>query len=262
MRRSWALAFPVLLAALASAGCGGGGDKAMAEAQSGLAGIKRGVLDLRFTAGKGEQAGGHDVGFALAGPFDLSGKPGTLPVAKLKFTRLLGTSERSAQFVSTGERAWAVRNGKAVELKAADLQPLRLSASSSKSSSGAAGLDFDSWVRGTPTTTKAGDVERIESDVDAVRVINDVLGLAGQFGAGVGPVQGKAAERLRQAVQRARMTVVVGAKDRLVRQVTVDMAVVAEQAREALGDMAAAHLRLDFKVDRPNQAIGPVSPPR
>jgi hypothetical protein len=262
MRRAWALTVPVLLAALALAGCGDRGDKAMAEAQSGLAGIKRGVLDLRFTAGKGEQAGGHDVGFALAGPFDLSGKPGTLPVAKLTFTRVLGGSERSAEFVSTGDRAWAVSSGggKPVELDAAELQPLRLSASAKKS--GVAGLDFESWVRGTPKTTKAGDVERIESDVDAVRVINDVLGMAGQFGAGVGPVQGKAAERLRQAVQRARMTVVVGAGDRLVRQVTVDMAVVAEQAREALGDMAAAHLRLALKVDRPNQAIGPVSRPR
>jgi hypothetical protein len=262
MRRAWAVALLGVLA-LASAGCGDRGDKAMADAQSGLAGIKRGVLDLRFTAGKGEQAGGHDVGFALNGPFDMSGKPGTLPVARLRFTRLLGAKERSAEFVSTGDRAWAVSSGgsKAVELKAADLQPLRLSSASGKTS-GVAGLDFDSWARGTPTTTKDGDVERIVSDVDAVQVINDVMGMAGQFGAGVGPVEGKAAERLRQAVQRARMTVVVGAKDRLVRQVTVDMAVVAAQAVEALGDMAAAHLHLELKVDRPNQAIGPVSPPR
>jgi hypothetical protein len=246
----------VALALAAAVACGlaacGHEDKALADAQAGLAAVHKGDLDMRFTAGAGPQAAGHDVGFALQGPFDFTGPAGTLPVAKLRFTRLLGGRDRTTTFESTADQAFVERGARRVALTPAQLQGLRLGPSSSE----AVGLKLSSWATGKTVQRRAGAMNKVDADVDAVRVLNDVLAMAGQFGGDVRPVQGKNADRLRQAVRTAHMTMLVGAKDGLMRSLTVDIAfapsaAAAAKVKQALGDLAAARLHLDLAVKAP-----------
>jgi hypothetical protein len=264
-----------LAAAVALSACGsnGGEDTAQASVQSGLAKIKRGTLSLKFTGGAGETDNGHDVGFALDGPFDLSGKRGTLPIARLRFRQLRGANEMATTFVSTGERAFVLAGGTTVELGDDQLQSLRLT---KPKDNDVAGLHLDEWATG-PAQAQAGQmeggiaVERTDSDVDPVRALNDIFGLARQFGRGVKAIEGQAADDLRKAVRSARMTLLVGAQDRLVRKLALDISfgtdgptdpAVGQALGQALGDLSAARLHLDLSIDRPNQPIERIEAPR
>ena len=247
------------LAGLAACGRGDSGG-ALADAQAGLAAVHKGTMDLRLTAGAGA-GGGGDVGFRLEGPFDFTGRPGSLPVAKLRMTRLLGGRSEAATFESDGERAFVVRGGRRVALDEADAAGLRLGKASGSSGSGPGptGLHLSDWAQGEVEEAEAGDGQRrIEANVDAVAVLNDVLGLAGQFGdagsggGGVRPLEGKEAERLREAVASAHMTALVGADKRL-RSLGVDIVFApshdaAAKVRQALGELAAARLSLELTL--------------
>jgi hypothetical protein len=264
-----------LAAAVALSACGssGGEDTAQASVQSGLAKIKRGTLSLKFTGGAGEADNGHDVGFALDGPFDLSGKPGTLPIARLRFRQLRGANETATTFVSTGERAFVLAGGTTVELGDDQLQSLRLT--KPKDTADVAGLHLDEWATG-PAQAQAGQmeggvaVERTDSDVDPVQALNDIFGLARQFGRGVKAIEGQAADDVRKAVRSARMTLLVGVQDRLVRKLALDITfgtdgptdpAVGQALSQALGDLSAARLHLDLSIDRPNQPIERIEAP-
>jgi hypothetical protein len=249
----------VLVAAVAGlaglSACGAHEQKAAAETQSGLGAVKRGVMTMRLTAAAGS---GRDVGFEVRGPFDLSGKPGTLPVARLTFTRLLGARSTTATLVSTGTEAFVEADGRVTKLADQDVASLRLTKASS---SGVAGLHLEEWMTGRAVRTRAGGVERISGTVDPVRVLNDVFAMAGQFGGGVGPITGKAADQLRRATTTAQLTAVLGAGDHLVRDLSIDLAFAAQSVPAQLQKLGSARFHIELAVDKPNQAIEPVSAP-
>ncbi|HEV7886447.1 MAG TPA: hypothetical protein VGO92_02740 [Acidimicrobiales bacterium] len=240
------------LAALAGSGCGRGQQQALADVQSGLGAIKKGDLALRLTGGAGEEGGqDKDVGFEMKGPFDLSGPPGSLPVARLTLTRLLGATTRSVQFDSDGQKATVQADGRTVELTPEQAASLRLTKAKKAN---VAGLHLEGWAVGTPTQRRDGDAERFEADVDPVRVLNDVFGLAGQFGAGMGPIADQDADRLREAVRSSHMTAAVGASDNLLRDLDVEIVFsAADEARRLLGALGAARLHLSVRIDNPSR---------
>lgn len=216
--------------ALAAAGCGAE-KSALAEAQDELGQASFGTLALTFTAGADD---GDGVGFSLHGPFDLRGKEGDLPRAELTFERI-GVKAKPVTFVSDGRTA---RVG-STPLTGAELDGLRLSGKTE----GVAGLDLGDWAEGKATKTG----ERIEADVDPVKALNDVFTLAGQFGdGGVKPLEGEAAEKLRKAVESARVVVDQGDPYTL----RLDIRFLANQLPEALGQYVRPWLRLDLRVDR------------
>jgi hypothetical protein len=227
-----------LIALLALAGAGCGAEKsALADAQEGLGEVKSGVLALKFTAGTGDGGG---VGFSLNGPFDLRGKAGDLPKADLTYDRV-GVQARPVTFTSDGRTA---RVG-SVELSGAQLDQLRLT--DGDDADGVAGLHLKDWATGKATRTDG----RVESDVDPVKALNDVFTLAGQFGdGGVTPIEGKAADRLREAVSEARVVVEQGPVYTM--RLDIRFAPEAgEKLREALGAYAAPWLRLDLRIENP-----------
>lgn len=200
-----------------------------------LGAVKRGDVQLAFTGGAGVPGGDGGVGFKLTGPFDLSGRAGELPKAELTFTRI-GVKSQPATFVSDGQSAYVKAGGRTTPLSGEQLDGLRLT----EADAGIVDLDLDKWATGK--VVRKGD--RVEADVDPVRALNDVFTLAGQFEA-VGQIEGKAADQLRKAVTSARMVV---EQDR---RLTLDVAFAADaeaSVREALGDYAAAWLRLDVEV--------------
>lgn len=240
-----------VLAVLGVAACGQN-DRPLADAQDGLGEVRSGVLHLALTGGSGAQSG-DGVGFALDGPFDMSGQAGQLPTAELTFTRV-GAKAQKAVFVSDGTQARVTTGGRTTQLRGTDLDQLRLT----DDTEGVAGLHLSDWADGKATRTEDGDVTRIAADVDPVKALNDVFGLAGQFDpdGAVRPIEGKTAERLRAAVSSSKVVVEQGS-DGLVRSLRLDVAFKANAdaaLRDALGDYAAAWLRLDLRIDDPKPA--------
>jgi hypothetical protein len=96
---------------------------------------------------------------------------------------------------------------------------------------------------------------RITGSVDAVPAINDLLGLAGGLGAtdenAPARLEGDGADAVRRAVQSAKVDLLVGADDDLLRKLDliIELGVQGESAavRRALKGLAGA--TLDFELD-------------
>ena len=132
------------------------------------------------------------------------------------------------------------------------------------SAGGLDGLSLRRWLDDAelaPGPTVDGvATEQITGKADAVAILNDVIGLTEQFGAGDGTVrklEGDAADRVRKAVAGARAEVVTGKDDRLLRRadVSVDLAVTDPRVREALGELAGARLTLALEVKELNRPV-------
>jgi hypothetical protein len=238
MRRALAL-----VALLALGACGKHGTSALASAEDGLGSIRRGTLALALTAGAGER--GHDVGFRLEGPFDMTGPEGSLPVTRMTLTR----QSRTMTFESNGKRAWVEAGGRRTALTDEQVASLRLT----KKGDSGAGLHVEDWAAGGKVTRRDGDAgtTRLDAEADAVRVLNDVFALAG-----LPTVDGKAAQRLDKAVRSSHVTATVGRRDDLLRSLTFDVTFAPDaepSLRQALGDLASLRLHLDLRITEPRR---------
>ena len=260
MRRAAAVA----LAGLLLAACGGSsrGAEALEETESKLEGIRSGTLSLLLLASSTTAAEGEGAGFNVEGPFKVGETKGALPVADLKYTRITGGQRRTTRFVSTGARAFVEVDGRLTELNQSQLAGLRVQEEGS--GGGLGGLSLRRWLDDAEVSpgpaVDGAATEQITGKADAVAILNDVIGLTEQFGAGDGTVrriEGDAADRVRKAVAGARAQVVTGKDDRLLRRadVTVDLAVTDPRVREALGELAGARLTMALEVKDLNRPV-------
>ncbi|HEX2046787.1 MAG TPA: hypothetical protein VHF27_03425 [Acidimicrobiales bacterium] len=254
----------VALTGVLVAGCGGAspGAKALDETETKLEGIRSGRLSLLLLASPVTAAEGQGAGFQVEGPFAVGEKKGSLPVADLRYTRITGTERRTTRFVSTGTRAFVEVDGRLTELHESQLADLRVSEEGS--SGGLGGLSLGTWLD-DPQLAAGPPVDGVPTDqvsgkADAVAILNDLIALTQQFGAGDASVQrleGDAAERVRRAVAGTRAEVVTGREDRLLRRadVSVDLALSDPRVRDALGDLAGARLALSLEVTELNRPV-------
>lgn len=263
-RRIVGVAVGALVLVLGAAGCGrsGGSDGALRDAGARLAAVHSGNLVMKLTAAAGTSGSGHDVGFALAGPFELRSAKGTMPVARLTYTQLAGPKARDSVFVSTGDRAFVEVGGVDYQLTPGQTASLQ----QQRGSQSLQGLHLDKWAH-APRVSDGGTadgvaVQRIDADVDFVPALNDVFGLAGQFGAdqqsGTKQIQGQSADQLRKAVQSAKLVILTGKKDRLLRSLQLDVTFAAQsvaQLQSALGQLAGARLDVLLTIAGPNQPV-------
>jgi hypothetical protein len=253
------------VAVLALAGaCGNGGGTGtassdpVAAAQAQLAKTKRATIDLRLAAdaGKADAPSTKQVGFELQGPFALPEKDGALPVADLTSTRLLGEHQAKSTFVSTGQRAWVVTDGHAVELRGKQLDALR-----GTTKGGAADLDslhLTKWFA-TRKESTSGDTTVVRGELDAVAAVNDVLAMAGSFGAtGTKPIEGSDADRLRALVRSSSVELDTDSGDHHLRHLTFDVRFAPEKEPEVarlLPDLAGVGLHLELRLTDVGRAV-------
>jgi hypothetical protein len=265
--------FCAVAATLALAGCGpsASAGSPLHDAQSGLGKVHRGTMLFKLSAGAGPTDQGKDVGFQLQGPFDLSpARKDPLPVARLELTQLLGGQSRTTTFVSTGQRAYVEAGGQTVELSDAQLQSIKLDRTS-KQQGQLGGLSVAKWgSRAQETDGGTFDgvaVRRITAAADPVRALNEVFALAGQLGVpgqGGKQITGPEADQLRSLVTSSQLEVLLGKADGLVRDLRLSLVFSGNapaQLQSALGELAAARLALELRVDKPNQPIGDVTAP-
>jgi hypothetical protein len=242
-------------------------DRTLGATQSHLDDIRSGTLSLLLLASSLDAPDGTGAGFQVEGDFAVGEKKGSLPVADLQSTRIIGSERRTSRFVSTGTQAYVEIDGVRTDLSDSELAGLRVRDGSS-SDAGLEGLTLSRWLEDAEVApgpeVDGVATEQVTGKADAIAILNDVIGLADQFGAqgGVKRLEGDAADRVRRAVASAQAEVVTGKDDHLLRQAhaTVDLAVTDPKVRDALGDLAGARLVLDLKVTNLNQPVAVAAP--
>jgi hypothetical protein len=259
MRRRASLA--ALLVAVV-AGCGGGGDarQVLSQTAANLAKIRSGDLTMRLVVSPRQGTKGR-IGFRLAGPFALH--PGGLPVAKVAYTQIAGDREATATLISTGVKAYAEVNGKTYELPAESTKALR----DAGGGGALAELRIDDWLQ-HPKVSDGGEVggadtDHIAADLDVVAAANDLLALVRQLGRNVPTIEGKSADRLRDAVKSSSIDVWSGKDDHLLRRLLLNADLgfdVPKSLKRALGEIVGAKVDFELAVSNPNRPVH-VAPP-
>ena len=265
----------LVLVGLVGAGCGreSQGERALAATTEKLSDVRSGDLTMKLLASAAGAPAGRGVGFELAGPFAVAEQKGRLPVAQLDYTRVTGATRRTTTFISTGADAYVEIDGTTYRLAPAQVADLRATGDDEAGGGGLEGLDLDEWID-DPQVAPGGAVDgvavdRVTGEVDAVEALNDVLGLASEFGATVegGPsrLEGDDAEQVRRAVRGTHLELLTGRSDRLLRHLRIDVSFGAEEERElarALGPLAGVRLSFELDVSRPNRRVTVKEPAR
>ncbi|MDQ4096630.1 MAG: hypothetical protein M3144_02010 [Actinomycetota bacterium] len=251
------LIVPVLLLA-AACGQATPAEKAARETADHLGEIRSGQLLFKLVAGSGDS----QVGFELEGPFALPA-PGALPVARIDYTQIAGGRETTTEVIATGANAYVGIDGTVYELPPAQVESLRAPKDSKDDGLGA--LRIDDWIDdprlGPGEEVDGVATERIQGPVDVVRTLNDLFAFGRQAGASdlaVPEIKGDDADQLRRVTQAATVDLLTGRDDRFLRRMAVDIrlaAQVPERVTAALGDLAAATIRFDLAVNRPNTPV-------
>ena len=256
-----ARALAALLASAAFAGCGASdSEDALNETASKLGEIRSGQLDMKLVVSPSTAR--SDIGFELEGPFSLADK-GELPTTDLRYRQIAGDKRGDVQFVSTKNGAWVKVKGQAYELP-----PDRVAGLVGDGGDGGgplAELDLASWARDPELDdgpAVAGDeTERVRSEVDVVKALNDLLGTLGDLGAGeaagLGPLEAEDARQFEDAIRSSRLEVLTGKEDRLLRRMALhlDIGVKARELAGGLGRLSGADVTLELKIADPNGTV-------
>jgi hypothetical protein len=184
----------------------------------------------------------------------------------VSYTQIAGDQRVPATFISTGRAAFVEVNGTTYRLPRAQADVLRLGAGAGAGAKGLDALQLDArrWMR-HPKLSSGPDLQgqktdRITGDLDAGPALSDLLGAASRAGTG-GGLQGADARRLSETVRGSSIEVLTGAKDRLLRRVTVSADLdVPESLRRQVGGRAALHLDFQLGVARPNRQVTVTAP--
>jgi hypothetical protein len=269
MKRLAALA---LVALVTACGSDPSPEDAVADASRELGKVSSGHLTLSVSARTtGEDTG--PVGFSLDGPFSLAG-PGSLPVARLDYTRMAGGEESRATFVSDGEEAFVLVGDERHPLDREAAAALRAPQGDGdangdgdddggdEGASPLGSLALDEWITGARRVDGGdGDGNRYEGGVDAARFLADLSSLAAGLGAEpvAEPLPDADRDRLAALVEESRMAVVVG-DDGVPRHVEVEVVLAARDGAavpEALRPLAGVRLSMRMELRDVNEPVEP-----
>ncbi|HEX2149034.1 MAG TPA: hypothetical protein VHI31_02510 [Actinomycetota bacterium] len=226
-----------------------------------LGDIRSGNMELRLIASTPE---GQRTGFELKGPFSMP-EGEQLPQADLTYTRYAGTTEDTFGFISTGDAAFLRMGERFYALPEENVRSMR--GSDDPGNRGPfSGLNLDGWIPDSEVvaTPENSDVETITGDLDVVAAVNDMLGIAREY-AGVDrpEIEGDDADRLRDAVEKAELTLVTGKDDRILRSLLVTMDLgrdPPEAFRRALEGFTGVNFTLELKLTEPNSDVSVTAP--
>jgi hypothetical protein len=218
--------------------------------------------------GEGRGAGEGATGFALRGPFALPRGTRGLPTARVAYTQIAGTKEATVTLVSTGRDAFVEVGGEAYRLPEREQRELQLGPDL-RSAVGDR-LRVEDWVRdpeldaGPPIA--GADTQRVVGELEVARAVNGLLGLADRAGAeaaGLRPLRGARAAELERSVRSSRVELLTGADDRLLRRLSIELALTPPRRTGAGGGGGPELVRIafDLSLRRPNGAVRVVPPP-
>jgi hypothetical protein len=245
------LALPLALA-LTACGDGSSGREVVRDATRNLGRIQSGTLHAKLLVRP--RGGGHRYGFAIDGPFDFGDKP----TANVRYVRIAYDRHTTARLVISPSGGYVVDNGKRRALNAKELDGVRQNIRAF--SAGGSIVDVSSWVK-TTETTDCPDADKpvacVKGQLDPLEAANGLLTLAQAVGTPSGnpTVQNVDPARLREAVRKATYFAMAGKKDKLLRDLKIELALAAdvpEALRAFFGRLIAADVRFELAIDRPN----------
>lgn len=247
---------------LALAACSSAPADVVSETTANLEELKSGRLELSVKAtspsgAEGEQA---EAGFELSGSFELP-EEGELPIADLTYSDL-GTEGSTAQgFISTGDAAYVVVGDTAYEVPAEQAAALRGGSADGQGLFDE--LQVSDWIREPELVEgeehSGEEVDRVSGELDVVAALNDLVSTAQRFGrSDLDAIDADEAERLENAVDRARIELLTGAEDRLLRRLSIAIEFALDESlelTEILGPLAGATFELDLEISDPNEPV-------
>jgi hypothetical protein len=253
LRRSF-----LFLAAVALAGCGGGG-KASSEIRQTvdkLGSIRSGNLTLRLVVTPLSGNAGR-IGFQLRGPFSV--RKGALPLANIAYTQYVGPRAATVSFVSDGRNAWAVANEKRIQLPATAVAQVRNASSGFGAGSGAFGaMQIDTWFSDATVSDGGNDTDHVAGKLDVVNAANGLLGLVRRLGRAAPTIEGDSADQLREAVKSSSLDLWTGKDDKLLRRLLLKARLgfdTPEQLKAALAGVAGANVEFELAIANPNRPV-------
>ncbi|MBD0348581.1 MAG: hypothetical protein ICV59_05460 [Thermoleophilia bacterium] len=257
---------------LLAVGCGPNGDRggdarqALSETAAKLGEIRSGTLDVRVVVDP--KAGDAEyVGFEVQGPFTLP--PGGGPAEfRIDYTRF-GDTGAPVTLTAVGGKAFVTVGDETYALPAEQQRQL-LGAGEAVSARGLERLAIDDWLVDPEMSDGAeiaGDeTDRIEARLDVPNATRALLQLAKSFGVqetrALGPADAK---RLREAAEEARIEVLTGEHDRLLRRLAIDVDLGLDAPnvlRAAFGSVVGAKLEVELTVENPNEPVAIEAPAR
>ena len=264
-RRAAALALVCTLAA----GCGGGtdGHAQLDRTLGSLGRIGSGNLKASLLLTP-RGIGGKTEGVELSGPFALP-RTGSIPVARLAYTRVDGPQRTSLTLLSTGDRAFVERDGKAYELGPSQVEQLGSAVDAVPGTSRVLRARVQAWVK-SPKRAPCGslgageDVVCVQAGLDAETFLSDLLGAAQLLARGGSALSTADPAELAQAVRSGTIRVAAGRQDGLFRALAVDMdfgPTAPAGLSTLLGSLAGAHLHVQVGLSAPNRPVIVPPPP-
>jgi hypothetical protein len=259
-----------VMAAVALTACGASpASTALKQTSAHLHDVHRGSLDLKMLS---SLANGQDAsGFEVAGPFAVAPAEGQLPTADLTYTQISGADRRATSVVLTGGQGYLVDKGQAYVLTDVQLASLR-APKGSGGDAGLAGLNLKAWAKDLKLTgpEQPFDADTVTGRVEPVAAMNDLLALAARLGNDssrqLPRLQGADAAEFTKAVRSARLVLVTGHRDRILRSLVITFDLAASQSsrlRAALGKLANVRLTVDLTladVNKPVHVTAPANP--
>jgi hypothetical protein len=258
-------------AAVVMSACGGGSSTdeteddltgALAPVERALDEVKSGDIDLAFLATNAE---GEPVSFEVHGPFEIASSGDDVPVADLTYNQRIGPTNNETRFIADGESAWVVTAERTVKVEGKRLESLK----GGEDVSGLQGLHPTAWFEGEIKESAGQAVGGVKTtsysgEVDALAVLNDIVGLAGNLGAEApASLEGENAERVRKAIESSSLEVLAGTDDDILRRVAFEVKLSAgEDLKEALGDLAGVTLRFEFELVDVNEPVDAPEAPK
>jgi hypothetical protein len=251
---------------------------------AGLGDISSGNLSMRFEMSVKDRKSG---GFELEGPFSLR-SDGRYPIVEFEHTRFDGDEEaRVGTFVSTGDAAYVVRDGKSdrvgdEQLASTGLADLVRPAEDGRDAEGPATgdtgtetglgqLNIDGWIEDDPEISGGGlvggvDTDKVTAELDPAELMNGLVQLGQALGGGVAaqlrPLGRADRERVRRAATEAKLETWSGKDDRLLRKLIIEIGfgLKNEDLVEKLPQLADARIRLEAAITALNEPVDVEAP--
>ena len=239
--------------------CSTGTDRApLEEVSRNLQRLRSGILELRVIAS--EMKGGPETaGFVLTGSFQAASERSELPVVDLRYRDIV-SAEGGGRFISTGDAAYVVRDGRAYELPKRQTQWVRWSSEDPLFED----VELEHWFDDPRSETGEGldgaAVERLTGSVDVLPAVRDLASLSARFGR-MGlfePLEGREARAVEASVTEAAGEVIAGADDLVMRRLLLEVQLDETDFPLAgmLGGLAdAGTLTFDLSISEPNRPV-------
>jgi hypothetical protein len=238
------------------------------ETTGNLSDSHSGVMSLDVTVSSSGHVGEANAGFSLRGPFQFPDHGG-LPEARIAYTQMAGAERDRVVLISTPGKAYVDLHGIDYELPPGAQAQLEMPGSADQ---GLPDLPVGNWIR-NPKLSSGGEVggdptDLVTAHLDVINALNALVRAASRFGlrelAGIGFIEGQAAEQLRRGVDFAQLRLWTGKDDRLLRRLLIRVHFGLANASglpQGLADLASATFSFDLTIENPNQPIH-VLPPR